>query len=171
MNKIPKLRPAYPMLLRHAWLSLLLKPPTITEDDEDEEAAEAGMDSAGEPLPETADKEIAQWVKAAIERKMSGKMAKSEQPALHAAPLDAVPGSPLLTSDQFVSIEASDAASADPEITPNEGVKVADPQLEIQRVESLDFAGEVVPKHEPSSGSNVQAPAVEEINDEESQVS
>jgi len=83
------------MLLRHAWLAELLKPPTITEEDEEEESTD-GIDGDAEPLPETADKEVAAWVKAALERRASGKMAKSEKPALHAAPLDAVPGSPLM---------------------------------------------------------------------------
>lgn len=44
--------------------------------------------------PEIGDKEVADWVNAAIERKRAGKMGQTEKPALHAVPLDAVPGSP-----------------------------------------------------------------------------
>lgn len=92
LMKIPKLRPTYAMLLQHAWLAPLLKPPTITE--EDEEAAEAGEDTAASASanePSTADKEVAEWVQAAIERRRNGTMGKKAKPALHAAPLDAVP--------------------------------------------------------------------------------
>lgn len=92
LNKIPKLRLTYDSLLRHPWLKELTQPPTITE--EDEEAAEAGAEMPT-PGPETADNEVAEWVKAALERKRAGKMGQIEKPALHAAPLNAVPGSPL----------------------------------------------------------------------------
>jgi len=91
--KIPRLRPTYAMLLQHAWLAPMLKPPTISE--EDEEAAEAGdilPINGGEVEPLTADKEVAAWVQGALERKRSGKMANAAKPALHAAPLDAVAG-------------------------------------------------------------------------------
>lgn len=109
--KIPKLRPTYGMLLQHAWLAPLALPPTITE--EDEEAAERAAE-AGEELPEAkalpdgasgmmpvgdqqpADKEVADWVIGALDRKRNGLMARKAKPALHAAPLDAVstPGKP-----------------------------------------------------------------------------
>lgn len=89
LMKIPKLRPTYAMLLQHAWLAPLLKPPTISE--EDEEAAENGaLPDGGEVEPLTADKEVAAWVQGALERKRSGKMGFAAKPALHAAPLDAV---------------------------------------------------------------------------------
>ena len=95
--KIPKLRPTYPMLLQHPWLGDLLKPATITE--EDEEAAEAGASAAPAApiefeaiLPNQADKEVAAWVNDALERRRSGAMGNKAQPALHAAPLDAVGG-------------------------------------------------------------------------------
>ncbi|KJY01631.1 putative map kinase kinase protein [Zymoseptoria brevis] len=101
LNKIPKLRPTYPMLLQHAWLATLAQPATIVE--EDEEAAEAAM-ANGEPLEQTTsepsqggvdqggfvDREVGEWVIAAIERRRNGTMGKSAKPALHAAPLDAV---------------------------------------------------------------------------------
>nr|POE86445.1 protein kinase wis1 [Quercus suber] len=101
LNKIPKLRPTYPMLLQHAWLAPLAKPETIAE--EDEEAAEAAA-AAGEDLADTTDvftqdgffdKEVGEWVLDAQDRRKRGVMAKSAQPALHAAPLDAALGPPV----------------------------------------------------------------------------
>lgn len=101
--KIPKLRPTYPLLLQHAWLAPLAKPATISEGDE--EAAEAAAE-AGEDLPEGStsfegatpvgdqqppDQEVADWVNGALERKRAGKLGVVPKPALHAAPLDAVP--------------------------------------------------------------------------------
>ncbi|KAL9095076.1 MAG: hypothetical protein Q9165_002679 [Trypethelium subeluteriae] len=111
LNKIPKLRPTYAMLLQHMWLAPLLKPPTISEEDEEAaagaaegiavsdaapgaiEAAEATASiplTAAELDPTTADKEVADWVIAAIERRRNGTMGRSAKPALHTAPLDAV---------------------------------------------------------------------------------
>jgi mitogen-activated protein kinase kinase len=93
------------MLLQHAWLAPLAQPATIEE--EDEEAAEAAA-ANGEPLAQVAsppagqaggsvvdaggfvDREVGEWVIAAIERRRNGTMGKSAKPALHAAPLDAV---------------------------------------------------------------------------------
>jgi len=93
LNKIPKLRPTYAMLLQHPWLSELLKPATITEEDEEEasavsEAADGpAVDAHGNPV---VDKEVADWVAGALERKRRGLMGKKARPALHAAPLDVV---------------------------------------------------------------------------------
>jgi len=102
LNKIPNLRPTYAMLLQHAWLAPLAKPDTITEEEEEEvEAAHeaTGGEAAGDQGPAEAievveDKEVADWVKAAIEKRRSGKMKGVEKPALHAAPLDASVQSP-----------------------------------------------------------------------------
>ena len=94
--KIPKLRPTYAMLLQHAWLAPMLKPPTISEDDEEEEAAagtaNADADARGGSGKgdATGDKEIAEWVASMLERRRNGTMGKKAKPALHAAPLDAV---------------------------------------------------------------------------------
>ena len=153
-----------------------MKPPTISEDGEAEAAAEAGADTPSssslgttDSHPDTADKEIADWVRSAIERKLSGKMGQSGKPALHAAPLDAVPGSPLLdrdslklntslsapppgrgqdsTTNKDKEIEAAAAAvadaaaAADPE--PKDGVTVKSPELHVEKVHSMDFAGGV----------------------------
>lgn len=143
LNKIPKARPTYAMLLRHAWLSPLMKPPTISEDEEAEAAAEAGdnMGSAGsvfDDQPSTADKEVADWVKTQLEKKREGKMSIAKKPALHEAPLDAVPGSPLLSHDQ-------DPAKADGEdsIAPNVGIRVNSPELISARIEPVDFASNI----------------------------
>lgn len=96
LNKIPKLRPTYSMLLNHGWLASLSKPATISEVDEDleEDMASLGLEdgniSAHAGKPNSYDKEVADWVKDALERKRSGKMGVAAKPALHAAPLDTV---------------------------------------------------------------------------------
>ena len=59
LNKVPKLRPTYAMLLRHAWLSPLMKPPSISEEDEDTEAFSSPSD---QETPITADEEVSEWV-------------------------------------------------------------------------------------------------------------
>ena len=104
------------MLIRHPWLAPLLQPPTISEDAEAEAEAEAEAAAAAaaavpgagdllsggtsvtvsDPLEgvDTADREVARWVLGAMERKKLGKMKGAAKPALHAAPLDAVPKSP-----------------------------------------------------------------------------
>lgn len=105
LNKIPNLRPTYAMLLQHAWLAPMVKPETITEEDEEEaeaeaEAAAANPDSApvvntdplNSPGEVVYDKEVADWVKDAIEKRKKGLLGKGAQkPALHAAPLDVMP--------------------------------------------------------------------------------
>ncbi|KAI4150011.1 MAG: hypothetical protein L6R39_002372 [Caloplaca ligustica] len=91
LNKIPKLRPTYAMLLRHPWLTPLLKPPTITEEDEDAAGADGESSNNSPSDPSVLDQEMADWVKAAMERRRNGTMGKKSKPALHAAPLDAVP--------------------------------------------------------------------------------
>lgn len=143
LNKVPKLRPTYAALLRHAWLTPLTKPPTISEDEEAEKLAEAGAELDGElePLPFTADKEVAAWVKESLERKKAGKLVINEKPALHAAPLDAVPGSPLtdgLSTEDSVPIK------------PNPGISIESPELISAKIASLDFASGVVVGKEES---------------------
>ena len=90
LHKIPKLRPTYSMLLQHGWLAALSKPEVITEEDEDGEGVTLDIETQG-----TEDKEVADWVKNAIDRKKRGLMGESEKPALHAAPLDSI--SPVST--------------------------------------------------------------------------
>lgn len=87
LNKIPKLRPSYSLLLQHGWLAGLSKPAVISEEDEDEENAEATSDLG---TSGTEDPEVAAWVINAIDRKKKGLMGEAAKPALHAAPLDSV---------------------------------------------------------------------------------
>ncbi|KAI9721714.1 MAG: hypothetical protein M1812_002049 [Candelaria pacifica] len=87
LHKVPKLRPTYGMLINHPWLTPLMKPPSIQEEDED---VEDTVHASHSRAPETADQEVANWVMAAMERRRSGTMGKQEKPALHAVSLDAV---------------------------------------------------------------------------------
>ncbi|CAD0095816.1 unnamed protein product [Aureobasidium vineae] len=110
LNKIPKLRPTYAMLLQHAWLAPLIKPDVIAEEDEEEAEAEAEDASAtqGEGLGASeseidaaskaqqsgdtekwVDREVGEWVRGQIEKKRNGTLGRKAKPALHAAPLDA----------------------------------------------------------------------------------
>ncbi|PVH97086.1 kinase-like protein [Periconia macrospinosa] len=105
LNKIPNLRPTYAMLLQHAWLAPLVKPETITEEDEEDveavKAAPSGADGASpkgspQPIEAVVDEEVAEWVNSVLEKKRNGTLGKAAQkPALHAAPLDAVSSPPL----------------------------------------------------------------------------
>ncbi|RMZ76345.1 hypothetical protein DV738_g4988, partial [Chaetothyriales sp. CBS 135597] len=138
LHKVPKMRPTYAMLLRHPWLAPLMKPPTISEDEEAEAAAEAGGSVAGSidtTSPSTADKEVADWVKAALAKKQQGKLKLAKKPALHEAPLDAVPGSPLMSKDEVPQDEDR--------IKPNPGVRLHSPELQLAQVESVDFASNI----------------------------
>lgn len=74
------------MLLQHGWLAPLSKPATISEADEDEDAGTPKLDIESG----TEDREIAEWVTNALERKKNGLIGESKKPALHAAPLDSV---------------------------------------------------------------------------------
>jgi mitogen-activated protein kinase kinase len=79
------------MLLSHGWLATLSKPATISEEDElDEEFEDLGLEDGHTSKPNNYDKEVAEWVKAALEKKRSGTMGEAAKPALHAAPLDSV---------------------------------------------------------------------------------
>lgn len=106
LHKIPKMRPTYAMLLKHPWLAQLSKPPTISEQDEDD-AAQAGIidnttSPDGVPFPSgenSFDGEVAEWVKNAIERKKQGLLGSFAKPALHAAPFDTVSPTRTATTD------------------------------------------------------------------------
>jgi mitogen-activated protein kinase kinase len=91
------------MLLQHAWLAPLAKPAAILEEDEEEEDQPAAASQADSTSSETTgesvapnlphdvvDREVAEWVWGAIEKRRQGKLGRSAKPALHAAPLDAV---------------------------------------------------------------------------------
>lgn len=110
-------------------------PPTISEDEEAEKIAEAGgnADSSTETVPDTADKEVADWVKAALEKKRAGKMGESAKPALHAVSLDAV----------AATSPSTDAENVTTKMIPNPGVRVDSPELVHAKVQSLDFASGV----------------------------
>ena len=123
----------------------MMKPPTISEDEEAEAAAEAGREfetgaTMGD-LPSTEDKEVAEWVKDALERKRQGKMKEAKKPALHEAPLDAVPGSPLMTKDEAPKSVTEEDAEPKTPIKPNPGIRIESPELKLAHVESVDFAG------------------------------
>ena len=76
------------MLLNHPWLKPLILPPSIAEEDED---AEARNESPSLIDSDIEDREVADWVIKAKEKRKNGTLGKSAQPALHAAPLDVVP--------------------------------------------------------------------------------
>ena len=92
LHKIPKARPTYAMLLRHSWLVPLLRPPTEDAAKQGEPSTEASKVESitDNGFPDTADEEVAEWVRGAIERRKSGNMTPSQAPALHAAPLNVV---------------------------------------------------------------------------------
>ncbi|KAK2781272.1 hypothetical protein FQN52_001704 [Onygenales sp. PD_12] len=92
LNKNASLRPTYAMLLRHPWLASLMQPP---EQHTTNDRAPRGSKQSPSDF-ETADEEVAAWVRDALDRRARGVMGKKERPALHAVALDAVPGSPLL---------------------------------------------------------------------------
>ncbi|KAJ5131315.1 uncharacterized protein N7515_007354 [Penicillium bovifimosum] len=90
LDKNPKNRPNYTMLLRHPWIAPLMKPPT-----------ESGSNGAEEPSPETPpssfmteDEEVAEWVNKQLKLKAEGRLHISEKPALHAVALDKVGTTP-----------------------------------------------------------------------------
>lgn len=103
LNKVPKERPTYAMLLQHPWLKSLAQPETITEEAEDEDEADAVADAVGQIklTSGTEDVEVATWVKSVLDQKTQGSYGSAPQkPALHAAPLGASPaGSPLIGSE------------------------------------------------------------------------
>jgi len=116
LNKIPKLRPTYAMLLQHVWLAPLAKPEAIMEEEEDEAgelaASEAPKDPFDDPrLPaDCLDKEVGLWVIETLEAKRAGKLRRADQPALHAAPLDAVAS----TSPAIEKKDAVEAVAVEP---------------------------------------------------------
>ncbi|KAJ9209951.1 hypothetical protein DTO166G4_8423 [Paecilomyces variotii] len=104
LNKSPNGRPSYAMLLRHPWLAPLMQPPTASEagGKGGDEVPESSTEESPKDIQSrqgnlsTEDKEVADWVKDALDRRQRGLLGVSEKPALHAVALDAVPGSPLL---------------------------------------------------------------------------
>lgn len=108
------------MLLQHVWLAPLNKVETITEEDEDEDGAavessvstDTGsnvqiVESGGTDGPASKgdgmvdehgekwiDRDVGLWVREQLDKKRQGRLGKHRSPALHAAPLDAVPKQP-----------------------------------------------------------------------------
>jgi len=86
------------MLVRHPWLTPLMQPPSIAEEDEDE-ASPSAIPHISIPKEDifgigngatTADREFAAWVLQAMGRRRLGKMGGSAKPALHQVALDVV---------------------------------------------------------------------------------
>ncbi|KAF6816080.1 mitogen activated protein kinase kinase [Colletotrichum sojae] len=104
LNKVPKERPTYAMLLQHPWMQSFSKIETIAEEAEEGEEADAVADAVGKISLSsgTEDEEVAEWVKSVLERKRKGLgPSAASRPALHAAPLDSVSptASPAVGSD------------------------------------------------------------------------
>ncbi|KAL2754074.1 hypothetical protein ACRALDRAFT_2109370 [Sodiomyces alcalophilus JCM 7366] len=94
LNKVPKERPTYAMLLQHPWIAHLSKFETITEEAEEGDEADAAADAVGKMHLNhgTEDEEVANWVKMTLESKAKGTLGGAPQkPALHAAPFDVSP--------------------------------------------------------------------------------
>lgn len=91
LDKSPKNRPSYNMLLRHAWLVPLMRPPPEAEAAAASESSEPGQDP---PSSITEDKEVADWVHQQLQRRKDGLLHDVEKPALHAVALDKVANNP-----------------------------------------------------------------------------
>lgn len=96
LNKNPKKRHTYAMLLQHPWIKSLGQPETITEEVEAEvEATDNELaDATAKQLTINeglGDVEVAAWANDVMDRKKKGlQPASVERPALHAAPLDSL---------------------------------------------------------------------------------
>ncbi|KAJ5816126.1 hypothetical protein N7447_008359 [Penicillium robsamsonii] len=92
LDKNPKNRPTYDMLIRHPWLAPLMQPPTESGDDSAPLPEESGGDAASSTI--TEDKEVAEWVNKQLKLKEEGLLHVSDKPALHAVALDKVGTAP-----------------------------------------------------------------------------
>lgn len=97
LNKNPKKRHTYPMLLQHPWIKALGVFETIAEEAEaeteatDNDLADATAKHLNIAAEGAGDAEVAAWVIDVLDRKRKGlQPASAERPALHAAPLDTV---------------------------------------------------------------------------------
>lgn len=91
LDKNPKNRPSYNMLLRHAWLVPLMRPPPEAEATTASAPSEPGQEP---PSSMTEDKEVADWVHRQLQRRKDGLLHDVEKPALHAVALDKVANNP-----------------------------------------------------------------------------
>ncbi|KAJ5309274.1 hypothetical protein N7508_004653 [Penicillium antarcticum] len=90
LDKNPKSRPSYNMLLRHPWLAPLMQPPTESADEQDlSDTPDSGSGENGSSSM-TEDKEVAEWVNKQIKLREEGLLRVTEKPALHAVALDQV---------------------------------------------------------------------------------
>ncbi|CAI7607368.1 unnamed protein product [Penicillium glandicola] len=89
LDKNPKNRPTYNMLLRHPWLAPLMQPPTKSGGDSAPPPEESGSGDAASSAT-TEDQEVAEWVTRQIKLKEDGLLHISEKPALHAVALNQV---------------------------------------------------------------------------------
>ncbi|CAL5866859.1 uncharacterized protein PFLUO_LOCUS1070 [Penicillium psychrofluorescens] len=85
LDKNPKNRPSYSILIRHPWLASLMQPPT--EPEQQSESVDASTT--------TEDKEVADWVQKQMELRAQKLRPDAEKPALHAVALDKVVPSPI----------------------------------------------------------------------------
>lgn len=95
LDKIPKNRPSYNMLLRHPWLSPLMRPPSEVEGEMAPQPAEDQAPGSHPSSYMTQDKEVAEWVHKQLERCQNGQLQEAKKPALHAVALDKVATSPI----------------------------------------------------------------------------
>lgn len=97
LNKNPKKRHTYAMLLQHPWIKALGVFETIAEEAEaeteatDNDLADATAKQLNIAAEGAGDADVAAWVIDVLDRKRKGlQPASAERPALHAAPLDTV---------------------------------------------------------------------------------
>lgn len=95
LDKTPKNRPSYNMLLRHPWLSPLMRPPSEVEGEMAPQPAEDQPPGSHPSSYMTQDNEVASWVHGQLERRRNGQLQEAEKPALHAVALDKVATSPI----------------------------------------------------------------------------
>ncbi|KAL4788583.1 kinase-like domain-containing protein [Aspergillus varians] len=110
LDKNPKNRPSYSMLLRHPWLSSLMQPPSESSHTDTPSVSLADGTSGESTPPITDDQEVADWVREALVKRQNGLSKDADRPALHAVALDAVPGSPLLDDPPIAGLSLSPQA-------------------------------------------------------------
>ncbi|KAL4809276.1 kinase-like domain-containing protein [Aspergillus unguis] len=110
LDKSPQNRPSYDMLLRHPWLAPLMQPPTEQSNTDIPSMSLSDGTSGEASSPVTDDQEIADWVRARIEKRLSGLANDADRPALHAVALDAVPQSPALDDAPMANLSIASQA-------------------------------------------------------------
>ncbi|KAJ5819251.1 hypothetical protein N7474_004842 [Penicillium riverlandense] len=85
LDKNPKNRPSYGILIRHPWLAPLMQPPSESE----QQAASTDASAT------TEDKEVADWVRKQTELRTQKLHPDTQKPALHTVALDKVNPSPI----------------------------------------------------------------------------